>query len=332
LLARVLGALDDGATMAKILAALRALGQIGAPELHLGAALSQAERRKLAALAGRGAERVVVDRAWAIEARLRILEPLGSAPPMPRRQLSVASLDAAAADTATLGAFLTAAVTATLCHTQAPWQQTIVVLGAERMRGDLLDRLSDASERAGAGLILGYRSIPAHVRERFGRGDCAVAFMRLGNAEEARFAAEHIGTEHRLVISQLTDTVGTSVTDTDGDSQTASDTVTFSDSRTAGRTRGRRGAPFGPASRDSSTGISLSEGISTGTSSGVNRSRGIGANDSLARTAQRSREFLVEQHELQHLPERAVVLVRQRQVLLADADPAIMALPNMVGQ
>jgi hypothetical protein len=200
------------------------------------------------------------------------------------------------------------------------------------MRGDLLDRLSDASERAGTGLILGYRSIPAHARERLGRGDCAVAFMRLGNAEEARFVAEHIGTEHRMVIGQLTDTVGTSVTDTDGDSQTASDTVTLSDSRTAGRTRGRRGAPFGSASRDSSTGISLSEGISTGTSWGVSRSRAIGANDSLARTVQRSREFLVEQHELQHLPERAVVLVRQRQVLLADADPAIMALPNMVGQ
>ncbi len=72
--------------------------------------------------------------------------------------------------------------------------------------------------------------------------------------------------------------------------------------------------------------------MSTGTSSGVSKSRAIGASDSLARTAQRSREFLVEQHELQHLPERAVVLVRQGQVLLADADPAIMALPNMAGQ
>ncbi len=72
--------------------------------------------------------------------------------------------------------------------------------------------------------------------------------MRLGNAEEARFAAEQIGTEHRLVVSQLTDTVGTSVTDTGGDSytSTASDSLTGSGSVTAGRSRGRRDAPFGP--------------------------------------------------------------------------------------
>ncbi len=205
----------------------------------------------------------------------------------------------------------------------------------------MLDRLCDATEHAGAGLVLGYRSVPAHVRERLGRGDCAVAFMRLGNAEEARFAAEQIGTEHRLVVSQLTDTVGTSVTDTSGDSytSTASDSLTGSDSSTAGRSRSRRDAPFGPANRDSSTAtsISVTEGISTGTSWGVSTSRAIGASDSLARTAQRSREFLVEQYELQHLPQSAVVLCYPgpgypgpagRQVLLADANPAIMALPT----
>ncbi len=86
LLARVLAALADGATMPKILAALRALGQIGAPGQHLGAELTQAELTRLTALAGRGAERLLVDRAWAIEARLRILGPLATAPPAPRCQ------------------------------------------------------------------------------------------------------------------------------------------------------------------------------------------------------------------------------------------------------
>jgi len=50
----------------------------------------------------------------------------------------------------------------------------------------------------------------------------------------------------------------------------------------------------------------------------------------VAKTAQRSREFLVEQHELQQLAQSAVVLCYPapggRQVLLADANPAIMAL------
>ena len=38
--------------------------------------------------------------------------------------------------------------------------------------------------------------------------------MRLGNAEDAKAASEQIGTEHRFVLSQLTETIGTAVTDT----------------------------------------------------------------------------------------------------------------------
>jgi hypothetical protein len=41
---------------------------------------------------------------------------------------------------------------------------------------------------------------------------------------------------------------------------------------------------------------------------------------------------VIEQHELQHLPQTAVVLCQDgpagREVVLADANPAIMALPT----
>ena len=108
--------------------------------------------------------------------------------------------------------------------------------------------------------MLAYRSIPAQVRERLGRGNAAVAFMRLGNAEDAKVAAEQIGTEHRFVLSQLTDTVGASVTGTSGWSYTStvatadSVSVSASTSQTAGRSRGRGhttagAAPFGARSQ-----------------------------------------------------------------------------------
>ncbi len=94
----------------------------------------------------------------------------------------------------------------------------------------------------------------------------------------------------------------------------------------------------GSASRDASSSAALSdsrsitEGISTGTSWGCTTSRAVGTSDSLARTAQRSRELLVEQHVLQQLPQSAVLLcypaAGPRQVVLADANPAIMALPD----
>ena len=101
-------------------------------------------------------------------------------------------------------------------------------------------------------------------------------------------------------------------------------------------------APFadftGSASRDVSTSTTISDsgsitaGISTGTSWGWSTSRALGASDSVARTAQRSRESLVEQHELQQLPQSAVLLsypaAGGRRVVLADANPAIMTLPT----
>jgi hypothetical protein len=358
LLGGIFQALGGDAAMPQLIAALRVLGQIGGPAEHLvSAGLTHEQLARLSNLAGRGTGHLAAERAWSIEARLRVLTPLATAlADRPPSSLKVAWLDrrAASGSNATVAAYLVIALTAVL--RQAPpgrrWQQTICLLGAERLPGAILDRLCDAAEICGAGLVLGYRSIPAHVRERLGRGDAAVGFMRLGNAEDARVAAEQIGTEHRFLVSQLTDTVGTSLSDTIGVSYTSTvgtaDSVTGSDSvtSTAGRSRGhsRPGAfaPFadfaGSASRDLSSSAavcdsrSITAGISDGTSWGWSTSRAVGASDSTAWTTQRSRESLVEQHELQQLPQSAVLLCYPapggRQVLLADANPAIMALPS----
>jgi hypothetical protein len=234
-----------------------------------------------------------------------------------------------------------------------PWRHTLCVAGAEKLDGVVLDRLTDACETTRTGLVLGYRTIGTQVRERLGRGNAALAVMRLGNAEDAKVAAEQIGTEHRFVVSQFTDTVGTSVTDTTGDSYTStvgtSDSwaASMSRSETTSHSRGRGhsssgAAPFAPrtgsASRDvsdsagTSDSASITEGISTSTSWGLSTSRAIGASQALGSTAQRSREFLVEPHELQQLPASAVIVSYAapagRQVLLADANPAILGLPS----
>jgi hypothetical protein len=148
--------------------------------------------------------------------------------------------------------------------------------------------------------------------------------------------------------------VGTSVTDTIGDSYTStvgtadSVSTSASTSETAGgsRGRGRSGesgsAPFGHTNwtrsrdRNYSTGTSdseaITEGINLSTAWGVSTSRAIGVNDSLARTTQRSREFLVEQHELQQLPPSAVIISSAsrggRRIVMADANPGIIGLPT----
>jgi hypothetical protein len=360
LLDGVLGVLGAGASMTQLIAALRALAQLGGPQQQLsGGVLDAGQLAALSTLHGRGAEQLVIDRAWSLEARLRVLAPLGTAlVPQPRSPLRVAWTDrrGTALGNRVLGCYLTVALTEVLRQAPAgqPWQQTVCVLGADRLPGEATDRLCAAAETARAGLVLCYQSMPPPVRERLGRGNAAVAFMRLGNAEEARAAAEQIGSEHRFVISQLTETVGSSLTDTAGDSYTS--TVGIADSSTdsvsatltagqsQGRGRSRHGtfAPFadftGSVSRDASASAALSdsrsvtEGINAGTSWGWNTSRALGTSSSQAGTRQRSRELLIEQHELQHLPQTAVVLCQDgpagREVVLADANPAIMALPT----
>jgi hypothetical protein len=359
ILDRVIGALGGDPGIAQITAALRALAQVGDPREDVTAGvLTAAQLERVTALFGRGAsDRVVLERALAMESRLRQLDPLGSVPqPLPPTRLRVAWLDRGAtpAGNRVLAGYLTVALTNLLRQKQAGprWQQTVCLLGAEKLRADVVDRLAEACETAGAGLVICYRTIPGHVRDRLGRGNAAVAFMRLGNAQDARAASEQIGTEHRFVVSQLTDTIGTSLTDTAGDSYTSTvgtaDSVadSVSVSETAGRSSGRGQtrqdafAPFGhfsgSRSRDSSSSHAVSDsrsitaGISSGTAWGISTSRAAAMSTSEARTSQRSREFLVEQHELQQLPTSAVIVTyaspRGRHVVLADANPGIMTL------
>jgi len=362
ILERVLDVLGGGEVrIAQVTAALRALGQIGDPREDLRRELLTAEQLgRITALFGRGAaERVVIERAWALESRLRKLEQLGSAPAsLPPSRLRVAWLDRRPGmlGNKVLGTYMTVALTHMLRQAGSgrPWEHTLCVLGAEKLHGEVLDRLQDACETSRTGLVVAYRSIPAHVQERLGRGNAAVAFMRLGNAQDAKVASEQIGTEHRFVLTQLTDTVGASLTDTAGDSYTSTvgtaDSVadSVSVSHTSGRSRGRgrsqQGgfAPFGDftgtTSRDSSVSLgtsdsrSMTEGINSSTSWGVSTSKALSANASLASTSQRSREFLVEQHELQQLPPSAVIITYAsqagRQVVLADANPGIITLPT----
>jgi hypothetical protein len=361
ILERLLDVFGGSASIAQVTAALRALGQIGDPreDIRLGR-LTADQLERITAMFGRGAaDQVVIGRAWAMESRLRKLDSAGLAPvPLPPSRLRVVCTDRRAGvfGNKVLGTYAVTALTHVLRQAPAgqPWQHTLLLAGADKLRGDVIDRLLHACEATRTGLVLAYHSIPAHVRERLGRGNAAVAFMRLGNAEDAKIASEQIGTEHRFVLSQLTDTVGTSVTDTAGDSYTSTvgtaDSVATStstnqtrgNSRGAGRSHESSLAPFGQSTRSRSRDVShstgtsdsesITEGINLSTAWGVNTSRAAGTNESLARTSQRSREFLVEQHELQQLPPSAVIICfasrAGRQVVLADANPGIIGLPT----
>jgi len=356
ILERVIDVLGGTATIGSVAAALRALAQVGNPREDVAAGLiSSAQADRLIAMFGRGAaDRVVVERAWVLESQLRKLAAAGTAlAPVPASPLRVLAVGrhASSVEGKVLATYLAVTLTHTLrgARPERPWQHTVFVLGADRLRADTLDRLADACESTGTGLVLAYRSIPPHVRQRLGRGNAAVAYMRLGNAEDAKAAAEQLGTAHRFVLSQLTETIGLSVTDTTGGSYTSTTGSTSSlaaswsasegTTRGTGRSRTGHGVlPLSAASHSTQTGDSrstgesesVSAGISTSTAWGITTSTATGDSESAARALQRSREFLVEQHELQQLPASAMIVSYAgpggRQVVLADANPGIGGL------
>ncbi|MEV0196600.1 hypothetical protein [Nonomuraea sp. NPDC050691] len=318
ILERVLEVLGENATISQVTAALRALAQVGDPRDDLRYGLITATQlERIGTLFGRGvSDRVVIERAWALESQLRKLETLGTeAVRLPPARLRVVSMDRQAGvfGNRVLGTYVATALTHILRQSPAsdrPWYHTIIVAGADKLRGDVLDRLMDACETSRTGLVLTYRSLTPTVRERLGRGHAAVAFMRLGNAEDARVASEHVGTEHRLELAQLTETISDSLPGVDGGYTS-----------TIAEVEGRH--------EDHDDNLTdLAEDITESTEWG----RTTGKIGEKERVLQRSREFLVEPHQLQQLPTTSVIVTdatsQGRRVRLADANPAILTFPK----
>ncbi|MEV4216591.1 hypothetical protein [Nonomuraea sp. NPDC049725] len=318
ILERVLEVLGENATISQVTAALRALAQVGDPrdDLRFGL-ITASQLERIGTLFGRGvSDRVVIERAWALESQLRKLETLGTqAVRLPPARLRVVSMDRQAGvfGNRVLGTYVATALTHILRQSPAsdrPWYHTIIVAGADKLRGDVLDRLMDACETSRTGLVLTYRSLTPTVRERLGRGHAAVAFMRLGNAEDARVASEHVGTEHRLELAQLTETISESLPRLDGGYTSTIDQVDD-----GGQERAESHAD-------------LAEDITESTEWG----RTADKISETERVLQRSREFLVEPHQLQQLPTTSVIVTdataQGRRVRLADANPAILTFPK----
>src|SRR5690606_11266238 len=154
ILERVLQVLGEDATIGQVTAALRALAQVGDPrdDMRRGL-LTAAQLERMGTLFGRGvADRVVIERAWAMESQLRKLETLGTqAVRLPPARLRVVSMDRQAGvfGNRVLGTYVATALTHILRQSPAsdrPWYHTIIVAGADKLRGDVLDRLMDACE------------------------------------------------------------------------------------------------------------------------------------------------------------------------------------------
>jgi hypothetical protein len=196
--------------------------------------------------------------------------------------------------------------------------RVLMVIGADPLRRRHLERLAQLARRRGVRLVYLFRHLRDDATELLGGG--TALFMRLGNANEATSAAEHIGREHRFVLHQLTRSAGVSVTHSSGDSEGGGER--------AGDSTLLRMLPL-PASR--------SRGYHTSRSRAWGRSRGLSTGSSVTESPsyQRAHELVVEPHLLQSLPETAFLLVEPQagrpgpRVRLGDCNPDILTLPRV---
>lgn len=189
---------------------------------------------------------------------------------------------------------------------------SILLVGADEVHHRQLERLSTLCERREVRLVLFFEHLREQSLQTVGGGE--VAFLRLGNHQEAQQAAEFIGRQHKFTLTQLTRTLGGnethSVADTEGWSTTE------------GRTIGAE-LLFPKQSYSSSRTRNWSQ----------TRSVADGTNWSDATTAQRVYEYEVEPRVLQDLPDYALLLVkrqgRESIVQAVECDPAIVTLPRV---
>lgn len=197
----------------------------------------------------------------------------------------------------------------------------VIIAGAEEISTRHVDELAGAAQRCGVPLTLLFRHLRASSR-LIGGGN--VAFMRLGNHEDAGRAAEYIGQQHTFVLSSMTHTQGGDETYTTATTHGQTHTTT---------TSWQAGLAADP--RNLTPGLDLSAGVSRSDAAerSQTQSRASGMTWSDAITHERVREYTVEPSSLQSLPDRVMLLTEPvsgapKRITAVEVDPGIAALPQ----
>jgi hypothetical protein len=242
-----------------------------------------------------------------IEALAHALAPLGTrTAPRPAAALRVLSLNAAWRSAS--GDFLADLLVAWAARAIAGRPETVstlVLAGADELAARHLERLTDLADRRGVRVVSLFRHLRESTEHLLGAGP--VAFMRLGNHQEAERAADYIGREHTFTVSQLTHTVGGEETHASADTDGGADGQSDSRSRESGESWqgwiGQRGRHHGTTHATTST-----------TARTWSRTVQVadGENWADSTTRQRVYEHQVQPRSLQQLPDYALVLVEHR--------------------
>lgn len=205
----------------------------------------------------------------------------------------------------------------------------VVVAGADQASHLTLELLSRHAWRAGVRLVVMFEHLRGAVKRVIGGDGSATVLMRLGNTDEAAAAAEYVGREHKFVLSQITHTLGETLTDTAGTSETRQEGI----SNTDGDTRGSSSQYGNWWSYGRNKSRSRSVTTSRSDAWGKTRSFSEALSDQTGETTQRSYDFTIEPTQFQSLPLTAFVAVARngvdQLVVAGDCNPGIVDLDRV---
>uniref|UniRef100_A0AAU2JWX8 Type VII secretion protein EccE n=1 Tax=Streptomyces sp. NBC_00049 TaxID=2903617 RepID=A0AAU2JWX8_9ACTN len=194
-----------------------------------------------------------------------------------------------------------------------PGSGTLVVAGADHLGRDALEALARHARTAGVRLVLLLEHLREGALQVAGGSGSATVFMRLGNGEEAKAAAEFIGREHSFTVNQLTRQVGETLTTGRGGSYGEQIGESFTSST----------GPGGSNAHGTSLSRSWQESVNSSAATST----------TTGETTSRLYEFTVEPTQLQALPVTGLVLVEAapggRRVVFGDCNPAISGMPRV---
>ena len=204
----------------------------------------------------------------------------------------------------------------------------LVLAGADHLGHPTLELLARRCRQAGIRLVLMMEHLRGELQQLLGGADSVTLIMRLGNAQEAGAAAEHIGRGHSFLLTQLTRQSGQ--TKTTGTSQTTG----TSKSENVGKSRSRGDSwNGGSGGRTTSKQRTKSSGLTTGESTqwGTNDSDAVSTTD--GQTVSRVYEFTVEPTQIQSLDMTSFLFVEssggQRRVVAGNCDPYMVLMPKV---
>lgn len=199
----------------------------------------------------------------------------------------------------------------------------LVVVGADGLGRTALESMVRNAWRAQVRLVYVFKRLREDAADLLGGGDSVAMLMQLGNQQEAETAARHIGRGFSFQLSQVARQLGRTVTT--GENESVTSQVGGAETRTESESESVTSGKSASRSLSDSFSRALTDSWSRSTTTGSMKSEADSVND--GQTYQRSYEFIVEPHQIQHLEQTAFVLVytgpEGRRVTMGDCFPGL---------